>query len=912
MSSPVQPSPEPGSSASFALDIERLLESFAMRVLLSMSIIVSLLPLSWAEQLDPLFLLLFGSEFLLRLFIVLVAPARGAVDSGLTGDKGGALSESKHSRVGAWSLLVIDFVALISFIPMKVGSDGARWLRLFRLTRMLLLVGYWAPLVRDLWSIMARGERARQIVLMGVVVSGLSFAGAVFVHHLGAHVDADGDGEMTSADRSFWSLLWWAFRQVQDPGNLLASPAVVPLLVVSMALTLFGLFLVSFLIGLGTDVVAELLELSRLRPAGLRQHTVVVGVNESTPRLLTELMRYYRKLIPSEARVLSGGWIADLRRRGFRLSRYLVVGRSEEPPEFLRQPELSRIVYREHSEQDDVLVARADLLSARRVLLLADAEEADPDHDTIQTLVTLVERMEAGDQTRQRRIQDRERVLIAEIVDESNVAAAKAALRVRRDTMRAFVVPTERLLALFVAGVVRRPGLGAVLEELLTSTGHEMYTCFFDAPGLGFRLPKVPTLPKRPADAVEALVRRGLRSKEELAIVPLGLLTPCSDENDPRDFQVCVNPPASLVGDGNYLGFVAVADGFASIRAFAEGLLAEPVGEDPELVPGEGDGMDAPPASAFRRSPQTPVDMVLICGFRPGTIYVIEELVRGNPGAQVLVLLVDDDDVARARDAIEAHSALVARGLMPPMHSAFEPDADGTYTVTGEGTAKTADPPRVHLAAADWVASRHLVDLPCGFGHVADLDVIILTSDGKSDARTTTALLKLEALLAGAGAEPGKPRVVAEVGDGRLAARLQQHCEKAGKHHIRIYSTQQLRAFFLFQSVVVPGFDAVYSELLGSWGQSFVRLLPKKKLTEGTCTFGELSISLWSDGKLLIGVEVFDDEGNRHLCIAPGPGERGFTIELSKLRCAWVIAADKSESAARQSHSTLLDPPAAQ
>ncbi len=908
MSSPIQPSPEPGSSASFALEIERLLETFAMRVVLSVSIIVSLLPLSWAEQLDPLFLLVFGSEFLLRLFIVLVAPARGAVDTGLTGDKAGALSESKHSRVGAWSLLVIDFIALISFIPMKVGSEGARWLRLFRLTRMLLLVGYWAPLVRDLWSIMARGERARQIVLMAVVVSGLSFAGAVFVHHIGATIDADGDGDMTSADKSFWSLLWWAFRQVQDPGNLMASPAVVPLLLVSMALTLFGLFLVSFLIGLGTDVVAELLELSRLRPAGLRQHTVVVGVNASTPRLLTELMRYYRKLIPSEARVLSGAWFVDLKRRGFRLSRYLVVGRSEEPPEFLRQPELSRIVYREHSEQDDVLVARADLLAARRVLLLADAEDPNPDHHTIQTLVTLVERMEAGDQTRQRRVQDRERVLIAEIVDESNVAAAKAALRVRRDTMRAFVVPTERLLALFVAGVVRRPGLGAVLEELLTSSGHEMYTCFFDAPGLGFRLKTLPRLPKRPADAVEALVRRGLRSKEELAVVPLGLLTACAAD-DPRDFEVCVNPGPNTTGNGDCLGFVAVADGFASIRAFTESLVDDPVGADPELVPGEGDGVDAPPPSAFRRSPQTPVDMVLVCGFRPGTIYVIEELVRGNPGAQVLVLVADEERLAAAREAFEAHSALVARGLMPPMHTAFSTQDDGTYVVAGD---TSTDPARVHLAAADWVASRHLVDLPCDFGHVADLDVIILTSDGKSDARISTALLKLEALLAAAGAEPGKPRVVAEVGDGRLAARLQQHCEKAGKHHIRIYSTQQLRAFFLFQSVVVPGFDAVYSELLGSWGQSFVRLLPKKKLNEGECTFAELAISLWSAGNLLIGVEVFDDDGRRHLCIAPGAGERGSTIQLSKLRCAWVIAADKSATAARRSHSTLLDPPAAQ
>jgi hypothetical protein len=911
MSSPAQSSPEPGSSAEFALDVERVLESFAMRVVLSISIIVSLLPLSWAEQLDPLFLLIFGSEFLLRLLILAVAPSRGAVDTGLTGDRVGLPTESKHSRAGALLLLTVDFIALVSFIPIKVGADGARWLRVFRLTRMLLLVGYWAPLVRDLWSIMARGERARQIMLMAVVVGGLSFAGAVFVHHLGAGlIDADGDGSVTAKDQSFWSLLWWAFRQVQDPGNLLQSPAVVPLLIVSMSLTLFGLFLVSFLIGLGTDVVAELLELSRLRPAGLRQHTVVVGVNPSTPRLLTEVMRYYRKLIPSEAKLLSVSWFRDLKRRGFRLSRYLVVGRSEEPPEFLRQPGMTRIVYRQHSDQDDVLVARADLLSARRVLLLADAGEPNPDHHTIQTLVTLVERMDAAGEAASRRRQPdlRERVIIAEILDESNVGAAKAALRGRDESMRAFVVPTERLLALFIAGVVRRPGLGALLEELLTSSGHELYTCFFDAPGLGFRLSQAPKLPSRPSEALAALVRRGLQMSDGTAIVPLGLLTPCADDNDPRDFEVCVNPGPD-VASGPYLGFVAVADGFGAVRDFADGLLRTPVGGDPQLVPGEGDGNDAPPPEAFRRSPHTPVDQVLVCGFRPGTIYVLEELLRGNPGAQVLLLLADEEEEQRARFEIGAHSALVARGLMPPMHAAFEPADDGTFVV--RGPEASSDPPRIHLAVADWVASRHLVDLPCGFGHVADLDVIILMSNDSSDARTTTALLKLESLLATAGAPTGKPRVVAEVGDGRLAARLQQHCEKVGKHHMRIYSTQQLRAFFLFQSVVVPGFDAVYSELLGSWGQSFVRVLPKTKLT-GRCTFAELSMSLWTVGQLLIGVELYDEGGNRHLAVAPAAKERGHDIDLSLLRCAWVVAVDRTRTAKRESHSTLLDPPAAQ
>src|SRR5690606_11328379 len=107
-------------------------------------------------------------------------------------------------------------------------------------------------------------------------------------------------------------------------------------------LSVFGLFLVSFLIGLGTDVVRELLELSRLRPTGLQAHTVVVNITPSTRRLLSELMGYYQKLVPSDAPLLSAGWWTDLRRRGFGGPRFVIVGNPEEPPDFLRQPELSR------------------------------------------------------------------------------------------------------------------------------------------------------------------------------------------------------------------------------------------------------------------------------------------------------------------------------------------------------------------------------------------------------------------------------------------------------------------------------------------------------------------------------------------------------------------------------------------
>lgn len=869
-------------------DVDRFLDRTTVRVVLSVAIIASLLPFAWIDQADPLFFTLFLVEFVLRVLVLWGRTRMPEAETTSIVERPAPRRVMGRGRRGSIVLLGFDLVALISFMPLPV--EGTRWLRLFRLTRMLLLVGYWAPLVRDLWSILSRRERARQIVLMGFVVSGLSFAGAVVMFHLadteGVLVDVNEDERVDEYDRRFLTLLWWSFRQVQDPGNMLASPVALPLVIISVGLTVFGLFLISFLIGLGTDVVQELLQLSRLRPPGLRGHTVIVGVNPSTPRLLAELRRYYRKLLPTDARVLSAAWFRDLWRRGLLGPRYLVVGRTEEPPDFLRAPDLSRVSYRERSDDDDALIARGDLYHAKRVLLLADPTDPSPDAATIQTLLNLVERVRHQVERGPRRPNERQRVVIAEVLDDSNVAAARAAVLPGRGTFRAFVVPTERLVALFIAGVVRRPGLGDLLEELLTSHGHELYTCFFRTNGLGFSMREPPDLGRNAARAFDRLLRRGLQGRA--TVVPVGLLVATGDEGL-HDFRVVVNPrPDDPPLPGECLGLVAVADNFGSIRAFVE---SEPKGAGGSADAGETVLAVARPP-ALERSPQTKIDRVLVCGFRRGSIYMLEELLREKVRGEVLVLVADEAELRRAQDALEEHSQLVERRLMPVHHGTFTRH-DDDYVFTCPGTEIVEDS-RVRLRVADWMASRHLVDLPAGFGHVGDLDAVIFVADarGQDDARTTTALLKLEDLLVAHGSEVGRPRVVAEVYDARLAARLEEHFRTMGKHHVRIYSVPQLRAFFLFQSVVVPGFDAVYSELLGSWGQSFVRLRPAERCT-GTTTFRDLALGLRRRGQILVAIEMRDDGGREVLHVAPAPTDPGFRIELGNLVYLWVIADDR-------------------
>ena len=50
-------------------------------------------------------------------------------------------------------------------------------------------------------------------------------------------------------------MLWWSFRQGQDPGNLVDDPSNAIVLAVSMALTFSGLLLFSFLVGIGTTAI---------------------------------------------------------------------------------------------------------------------------------------------------------------------------------------------------------------------------------------------------------------------------------------------------------------------------------------------------------------------------------------------------------------------------------------------------------------------------------------------------------------------------------------------------------------------------------------------------------------------------------------------------------------------------------
>ena len=466
-----------GGGGGLTLALRRSLAGFEARLFLSACIVVSLLPLPGVRDLDGLFLVVFGLEFLVRAAVVFRGEGEGEGED--HGERGW-----RWPTRGALLLLCLDLLALVSFLPL--AAHDTPWMRLLRVIRLVALLSYWAPVMQDLRVVLLRRERSRQVLVMGAMVGLLSFIGALALEQLEAGagaVDYDEDGEITVSDRRFFVHLWWAFRQIQDPGNMLAAPGSAAAVGVSVVLTVFGLLLISFLIGLGTDVVREVMTVSNLRPPGLVGHTVIVHVNAATDPLLQELVRYYQKLIPAGS--LSRRWLQQLIEnvRRFMLgSRYVLVGRSEERPAFLRRPELAHIVYRPVTAADPDFMVRADVARAQRVVVLADLEVQNPDADTIHALLMIHDalRSPAGTRRAPARLrasdghltQARGRLLIAEILDERNLPAAWAAIDYGAGELRAFVVLIERLVGLLLACVARIDGVGPVLEELLTTRGH--------------------------------------------------------------------------------------------------------------------------------------------------------------------------------------------------------------------------------------------------------------------------------------------------------------------------------------------------------------------------------------------------------------------------------------------------------
>ena len=337
------------------------------------------------------------------------------------------------------------------------------------------------------------------------------------------------------------------------------------------------------------------------------------------------------------------------------------------------------------------------------------------------------------------------------------------------------------------------------------------------------------------------------------------------------------------VGERAWTGFVALAPNFGVVRDLCEDLRRDP---DAPARPSEPE-VETP---AFTATPPLPLRRILVCGFRPATVGLLEALVLAEPQAQILVLLDDEAALLAATDRFREHRSLGEYRMLTLSPGSFVAQDDGSFVYQ----------PRLHealrcghvrLAVGDRSSLLQFVELPHGFGHAGDLDLALLLATRREDgdARTTQSLLALEVART-RGGRRSPLRVVAEVVDADLCARLRRRMTLRGDTQVQVYALESLRAAFLFQSVLIPAFNLVYGELLGPWGQSFAR----KQVAAagaGTCTFQALAQRLVGDGELLLGVERRLPDGQVIVDLAGGDGNGG-RVDLGSLVAVWVLAPD--------------------
>ena len=825
------------SSASSLLEgAESLLQSPVTKLVLSFLIVLSVLPaatlagvlpLGIVARLDLVFLSLFGPEFLLRV----ATYAR----------------RLREGRSSAWEpvLLAADLVALVSFLPLHRMFPSTAYFRLFRLTRMLLLLGYWGDMLGDLWRILTGSERRYQVAFVFLLGLVLSFAGAVILLEFAPAYDYDNDGQLTGRDRRFLSVLWWSFRQVQDPGNLAAQPSDAVVVGVSLVLTFAGLLLLSFVIGISTGAMDELLRRSRDRPVGLRDHSVILGLAPYSSFLLEELVEIYRK--------------------NRKVARGAVLGPTERPPAYFHERRMRSFVYRGGDPVRAADLERVDVARAKRILVLGTGGE-EPDARVIAATLAV-------------RGRNPQAALYADLEHEKNFAATRAA-----GGPRTRVVGSGPFLGFYVAQNVIYPGVYRAYRQLLTSAGCEIYTYILD-----------------PAERRQLLERASAGSLDPQALFAraylehqvtlLGFFV-AEDEarpSDPDELGVLLNPASvstrrrfAFAFDGDarlrqaaLRGLVGVAARWEDLRSLAGALLVSPEQTRPFVSPaGFPDLILDAEGGRVRR--------VLICGGSPRVPRVVSELAAVFAPLEITVLVRAADHRAPLEEAIGA----ALEGYL--------------FSLPGGGTRPhvRARGATVRVLHADWSDAGSLLRNPAL--DLARTDAMLFLPRDPADV--TDGLVALDCLrIAEFGASgvvalrPGF-RVVALVRDplksDLLEARLDEIAGPGAEARFTVVSSERLRNHFLVQNLFVPGLNAVLLEMLGASGQHLARLVPRTPdgAPRGDFDPWDLARYLYAAHRVVpVGIERLGASGRADAILDPAELAAGRRIAWDAVRALYVL-----------------------
>ncbi len=833
---------------------ERLLDSYWLRLGLSLLIIVSVLPETAQRtllpdlavgRLDPLFLTVFGLEFLARLAVF----ARRW--------------RERRAAAGEMLLLILDLLAVLSFLPLE-GMIQSKYLRLVRLTRMLLLLGYWGRMARDLLIVLSGPERRYQVV--GVMFLGLvlSFGSAVLVKQLAPEYDFDGDGDIDDADRRFFRVLWWSFHQVQDTGylvNELDQPLIV---FVSLLLTFSGLLLFSLVIGIGTGAIDEVLRRSREQPLALTGHTVVLGLTPHSVFLLEGLARIYQKNL-----------------RAFHAA---VLGPSTQTPAYLHRPLLRAFQYRCGDPVRAADLERVNVRQAKRVLILG-SDPRHPDGEVISAILATRERNPRVD-------------LYPDVEHEKNFRAVFAA-----GGPRTHLVGSGSFLGRYIVHNVVYPGAYHVCRQLLTSAGSEIYTYLF-SPEERRQLARAWRASAAAEDAAEpsfdpADLHRAAYRRFGVTVIGVFTSGPGASQ-EAGDLEVLLNPArtaaraAGRVPWAMVRGLAGVSLRWAELRRLGRALVESPA----QVVAAAGVAAAGDAFFSLELRPAcSRVERVLISGASLRVPRVVAELTGFYPRLEITVLV---RDAARLRRIARDVQTALADGGWQIGVEARNDAAESRSIELRASRSRRGGELRVLILEAEWTDGERL--RRAGAVDLDSADAMLLLP-GASRVDERDGAVALDCLHVANLARGGDlaPRdglhVVGMVRDAvkgdLLESRLETIAGAGGGIRFTVISSERARHHFIMQNVFVRGLNPLYLQLLNAEGQHLCRLIPGDGLpTAGGFDPAELADHLLAvRGLVFVGLELDDGAGGCTIELDPRQMPAGKIVPWRSVRALYALGA---------------------
>ena len=831
--------------------MEQILGGRAVNWVLAAVVVISVLPIAGIDSLWPLFAGIFFIDMAVRVWI---ARKRGGF---------------KRSQL--W-FLVIDAAALVSFLPFEQWLGlGHTFLVVLRLARLLVLVRFVRGVAVDVYHVITRRAQLQQFALVTAAVVFLAFLTAVLLAQLGISHD-DSVGRPT-----FWDRMWWAFRQLEDPGNLVENLRVNPLIaLLSLALTITGVFIVSFIIGLGTNIVAQVVEAERRRPVDYQGHSLLVGPIPENESLVREFVRIYAKngryrRFPVRE---IWSWLVERGRgpRRFSKPRMVLLGSQDDVPSYVYDAELRGVIYRsgDASHQEDLDLVAAE--NVKRAIFLAQRNAGyDTDAVTVAALGAFRRRNKLAH-------------AFVEVVESDNSRIVSTV-----GGEGTFALDGSHFFGLFLCHHLVTPGAEPLYRTLLSTAGSEFYTHVYVEEAERQLLQRHSGKTVRFVDLAFEFYRKhhvlltgvfvGERplARTKNMLVPLAGLTPLVN---PLSSGLEASVEVSKIG-----GMIGIASTYEPMRDAAHGALSglKRLSAAPSARPGLEEW------AGRLRFNSRPVERVLIVGFSPALASLIKGLCRFVPNVEVIAVLSARSDARTPlRQRLEMLQLEEGVTLVPGERVAFDRG--------GHATFYTHQAPDLAHFAIRCLANHGAVDAAVFLGDPESVD---------TDARTMLRALRFaEALRDGEVPRNRSLRVIAEIDSDAVSAALEARflgtqCgfDKDTDVELTLLSTERLRNYFLVHSAFVPGVTEIYECLLDERGQEIVRLDVSLGSTgEVRVGFFEILSALCPRGALPIAFEL---RGGR-VVLNPSSQQR---FRLADITAVFAIADSARLEAQRRDES---------